>query len=47
MWFVSDAFQFVWKKVSGDVTIAADIAFPSPGGNAHRKACLLYTSRCV
>ena len=41
MWFVSDAFQFVWKKVSGDVTIAADIAFPSPGGNAHRKAVLM------
>jgi hypothetical protein len=41
MWFTSDAFQFVWKKVSGDVTIAADIAFPSAGGNAHRKAVLM------
>jgi len=41
MWFDSDAFQFVWKKVSGDVTIAANIAFPSPGGNAHRKAVLM------
>ena len=41
MWFVSDAFHFVWKKVSGDVTIAADIAFPAARGNAHRKAVLM------
>src|SRR3974390_2458383 len=41
MWFASDAFQFVWKKVSGDVSIAADIAFPAAGGNAHRKAVLI------
>ena len=41
MWFASDAFHFVWKKVSGDVSIAADIAFPAAGGNAHRKAVLM------
>ncbi|MEY2429247.1 MAG: TolB protein, partial [Verrucomicrobiota bacterium] len=41
MWFTNDAFHFVWKKVSGDATLAADIAFPEPGGNAHRKACVL------
>ena len=41
MWFASDAFQFVWKKVSGDVTLTADIAFPVKGGNAHRKAVLM------
>lgn len=41
MWFASDAFHFVWKKVSGDVTITADIAFPAAGGNAHRKAVLM------
>jgi TolB protein len=41
MWFTNDAFHFVWKKVSGDVSLAADISFPAPGGNAHRKACLL------
>src|SRR3954471_18363828 len=23
MWFAEDAFQFVWKKVAGDVTLAA------------------------
>jgi Tol biopolymer transport system component len=41
MWFTNDAFHFVWKKVSGDVTLAADISFVGTGGNAHRKACLL------
>lgn len=41
MWFTNDAFYFVWKKVSGDVTLAADIAFVGTGGNAHRKACLI------
>jgi Tol biopolymer transport system component len=42
MWFETDAFHFVWKKVSGDVTLAADISMPeSAGGDPHRKACLL------
>jgi hypothetical protein len=41
MWFTNDAFHFVWKRVSGDVTLAADIAWIAPGGNPHRKACLL------
>ena len=41
MWFTNDALHFVWKQVSGDVTLAADITFPTPGGNAHRKACLI------
>ena len=41
MWHSSDAFHFVWKKVSGDVSLAADISFPDTGGDPHRKACLL------
>ena len=41
MWFASDAFHFVWKKVSGDVTLTADIAFLGSGGEAHRKAVLM------
>src|ERR1039457_3311635 len=40
MWFAADAFQFVWKKVSGDVTLTADISFIGSGGEAHRKAVL-------
>jgi len=41
MWFSADAFQFVWKKVSGDVTLSADISFLGTGGNEHRKAVLI------
>ena len=41
MWFAKDAYQFVWKKMSGDVALAADISFVGAGGNAHRKAVLM------
>ena len=41
MWFTTDAFQFVWKKVSGDVTLTADISFVGAGVNPHRKAVLM------
>jgi TolB protein len=41
MWSTNDAFHFVWKKLTGDVSLTADIAFVTEGGNAHRKACLL------
>src|SRR5277367_459328 len=41
MWFTNDAFQFLWKKVSGDYLLAADIAFEGTGGNPHRKAVLV------
>ena len=41
MWATNDAFQFVWKKVSGDVSLAADIKILGTEGDAHRKACLM------
>jgi TolB protein len=41
MWSVADAFQFVWKKVSGDVTLTADIGFLNKSGNEHKKAVLM------
>jgi hypothetical protein len=42
MWFAADAFQFLWKKVSGDrVRLAATINFVGSGGNPHRKAVLM------
>jgi hypothetical protein len=41
MWANTDAFHFAWKKMSGDVSLAADIVFPTPGGDAHRKAVLI------
>ena len=41
MWLTKDAFQFVWKKVSGDVTLAADVSFLGKGVHEHRKAVLM------
>ncbi len=43
MWSTVDAFHFVWKKVSGDVSLTAEMAFPSTAGNPspHRKAVLM------
>jgi Tol biopolymer transport system component len=41
VWFTSDAFQFVWKKVSGDASLTADISFVGTAGNPHRKALLM------
>ena len=41
MWFDSDKLHYVWKKVSGDVSIAADIEWVGEGLDPHRKACLI------
>jgi hypothetical protein len=41
MWADRDAFQFVWKKASGDLTLAADVSLLGLGTVAHRKACLM------
>jgi TolB protein len=41
MWFKEDAFHFVWKKVSGDIALAADIDFVGLSTEPHRKACLI------
>ena len=41
MWGTTDAFQFAWKKISGDVELSADISFLNSGGNEHKKAVLI------
>jgi TolB protein len=43
LWSTIDAFHFVWKKVSGDLSLTADIDFPDKTGNPspHRKALLM------
>jgi hypothetical protein len=41
MWFGIDDFHFVWKKVSGDVALSAEIAFIGTTGSNHRKAVLM------
>ncbi|MGD1022875.1 MAG: hypothetical protein ABR880_08830 [Candidatus Sulfotelmatobacter sp.] len=41
IWSNSDAFQFAWKQISGDIALTADVALPQKGGNEHRKAVLM------
>ena len=31
IWYQRDEFRFLWKKMSGDVSLAADASFPIPG----------------
>jgi len=44
LWSTTDGFHFLWKKASGDVSLAADIDFPAKTGmhNPHRKAVLMF-----
>jgi TolB protein len=44
LWSTVDGFHFVWKKVSGDISITADIQFPQTpaGASPHRKALLMF-----
>jgi len=41
MWAQEDDFQFAWKKMSGDISLATDIAYPDPNGYGDRKAVLV------
>lgn len=41
IWGQADAFYFVWKKVSGDITLTADVQFVGASAAEHRKAVLM------
>jgi hypothetical protein len=41
VWYTRDEFRYLWKKMSGDVSLAADIMFPDPNGYGDRKAFLI------
>jgi len=41
VWYTRDEFRFLWKKMSGDVSLAADISFPDPNGYGDRKGVLI------
>ncbi len=41
IWYSRDEFRFLWKKLSGDVSLAADVNFPDPNGYGDRKAVLV------
>lgn len=40
VWYVRDEFRYLWKKMSGDVSLAADISYPD-SGYGDRKAVLV------
>jgi TolB protein len=44
IWSTADGFHFVWKKISGDASLTADIEFPPPTGDPspNRKAVLMF-----
>jgi TolB protein len=44
LWERVDAYHFVWKKVSGDLSLTADVklAAAGPAANPHRKALLIF-----
>lgn len=41
IWYTRDEFRYLWKRMSGDVSLAADIAFPDPKGYGDRKVVLV------
>jgi hypothetical protein len=42
IWYQRDELRFLWKKVSGDFSIAADVTFPDANGFGDRAAVLMF-----
>lgn len=41
IWYTRDEFRYLWKKMSGDVSLATDVNFPDTTGYADRKAVVI------
>ena len=41
VWYTRDEFSYLWKKMSGDVSLAANVSFPDTAGVADRKAIII------
>ena len=41
IWYTRDEFRYLWKKMSGDVSLAADASFPIPAPPHDRKIVLV------
>jgi hypothetical protein len=41
IWYTRDEFRFLYKKMSGNISLAADIAYPDPNGFHDHKAVLV------
>jgi hypothetical protein len=42
IWYNRDEFRYLWTKMSGDVSLAADVSFPNAAGYGDRKAVLVF-----
>jgi hypothetical protein len=41
IWYTRDEFRYLWKKISGDVSLAANVSFPVPKPPYDRKVVLM------
>jgi hypothetical protein len=41
VWYTRDEFRYLWRRASGDISLAADVRFPDPNGYGDRKAVLV------
>tara|TARA_R110002020_G_scaffold422628_2_gene631738 strand:+ start:202 stop:1020 length:819 start_codon:yes stop_codon:yes gene_type:complete len=41
IWYTRDEFRYLWKKMSGDVSLSADVKFPDTTGYGDRKVVLI------
>jgi len=41
VWYQRDEFQFLWKKLSGDVSLAGTVSFPDANGYGDRKVVFI------
>jgi acetyl esterase/lipase len=41
IWYTRDEFRYLWRKMSGDVSLAANIAYPNADGYGDRKVVLV------
>jgi len=41
IWYTRDEFRYLWKRMSGDVSLAADVHFPDTAGFGDRKAVVI------
>lgn len=41
IWYQRDEFRFLWRKMSGDLSLAGEVSFPKPEGYGDRKAVLV------
>ena len=41
IWYTRDELRYLWTRMSGDVSLAADVSFPNPDGYGDRKAVLV------